>query len=315
MAPSDDEESQAESLLEVTPRTPRNGSERDPEWYNRPRNGRAGRRLIVVASVGLVLVFATSAVMWRHQGSKHVPQIQRRLPVSGTTNLWSLFGWPWWSTSSSPGPSPAPFPQPAPTPAPTALPLPTQGCICLFDVDRTLTAKQGVDGCPGVQLVPGVQDTAFGGGPLSLSQVGQNPRGGGCDGCKLGVISAGSAGLDDEKKAIELGLNLSIPMQSWSESGTITAPLVTGCVDARKPECADGIVKWYKDKENIEIPPNEVYFFDDSHGMNVHGFAQRGYNAHQVSCASRDASMNGAVGLCGATANEVSKKKGTSMCI
>jgi len=204
------------------------------------------------------------------------------------------------------------MPQTVVTPSPAPPPPPRLGCLCLFDVDRTLTAKQGAKECPGVQLKPNVQDTAFGGGPLTLSQVGQNPRTGECTGCKIGVISAGSAGFADEK--VTLDQDLGVSKQPWSGPNEITAPLVTGCVDEKKPQCAEGIVKWYMDHEHTQIPADEVYFFDDSQHINIDGFAQRGYNAHQISCASRDSSMNGAIGLCGATIEEIAKRKGTSMC-
>ena len=56
-----------------------------------------------------------------------------------------------------------------PPPAPSA-------CLCVFDVDRTLTGKQGLaDGtqCAGNKIVDGVWDSAYGGGTLTLSQAAQ----------------------------------------------------------------------------------------------------------------------------------------------
>lgn len=56
------------------------------------------------------------------------------------------------------------------TPGPSA-------CLCVFDVDRTLTGKQGLaegSQCPANRLVEGVWDSAYGGGTLTLSEGGQN---------------------------------------------------------------------------------------------------------------------------------------------
>ena len=58
------------------------------------------------------------------------------------------------------------------TPPPTP-----SACICIFDVDRTLTGKQGLaegSQCPGNKIVDGVWDTAYGGGILTLSAAAQN---------------------------------------------------------------------------------------------------------------------------------------------
>ena len=59
------------------------------------------------------------------------------------------------------------------TPAPPA----PSACICIFDVDRTLTGKQGLaegSQCPANKIVDGVWDTAYGGGILTLSAAAQN---------------------------------------------------------------------------------------------------------------------------------------------
>eukprot|EP00972_Heterocapsa_arctica_P073898 10909204-Heterocapsa_arctica.AAC.1 len=44
-------------------------------------------------------------------------------------------------------------------------------CLCVFDVDRTLTGKQhaGSGECPRNQEVPEISDDAYGGGTLHLS--------------------------------------------------------------------------------------------------------------------------------------------------
>merc|ERR1719343_1645035 len=75
-------------------------------------------------------------------------------------------------------------------------------CLCAFDVDRTLTAKQwsefggrGTKKCPNVSQVEHSYDTAFGGGQLTLSafSVG-GMRNTPCGACYPGTVSAGSLG-------------------------------------------------------------------------------------------------------------------------
>jgi len=46
-------------------------------------------------------------------------------------------------------------------------------CLCVFDVDRTLTGKQGrIAQCPADHVHPAIWDTAYGGGQLMLSDLG-----------------------------------------------------------------------------------------------------------------------------------------------
>mmetsp|Transcript_50801 Transcript_50801/g.163057 ORF Transcript_50801/g.163057 Transcript_50801/m.163057 type:complete len:142 (-) Transcript_50801:67-492(-) len=67
----------------------------------------------------------------------------------------------------------------------------SKGCLCLFDIDRVLTAKPG---CPGSRVVAGVYDNAYGGGPMTLSALGQGIGQTACGRCALGAVSAGSGG-------------------------------------------------------------------------------------------------------------------------
>mmetsp|Transcript_37756 Transcript_37756/g.121436 ORF Transcript_37756/g.121436 Transcript_37756/m.121436 type:complete len:142 (+) Transcript_37756:182-607(+) len=67
----------------------------------------------------------------------------------------------------------------------------SKGCLCLFDIDRILTAKPG---CPGSRVVAGVYDNAYGGGPMTLSVLGQGIGQTACGRCALGAVSAGSGG-------------------------------------------------------------------------------------------------------------------------
>lgn len=181
-------------------------------------------------------------------------------------------------------------------------------CLCLFDVDRTLTGKQSMAAkCPGNQAHPGVFDSAFGGGDLVLSDLSLNLKSTFCGKCHLGVVSAGSAG-GPEMKAVLQG-QLPGAGNVWSGPSPITSPLVIGCGDAVKAQCAKGIVEWYQKQKHVTIAPKDVHFFDD-HTGNVNGFGEFGYNARQVSCGSRE----GIVGLCGGQVAEVVDAPGIAAC-
>lgn len=185
-------------------------------------------------------------------------------------------------------------------------------CLCLFDVDRTLTGKQGQAGqCPGNEPHPGVLDNAFGGGDLTLSPLGQKLASTFCGQCHLGIVSQGGAGGPDMKAVLQtsfVGAG-----EAWSGPGHITSPLVIGCADPLKAKCAKGIVDWYYNEQHVDIPANEVYFFDD-HTGNTNGFDAFGFNARQVSCASRDASNGNSIGLCGAQLEEIVRETGVVNC-
>lgn len=183
-------------------------------------------------------------------------------------------------------------------------------CLCLFDVDRTLTGKQGfAGGCPGNRVYAGIHDEAYGGGDLTLSALGQGIHTTFCGQCHIGIVSAGGASGFPMRNALETSLKVD---HLWSSPTSVISPLVIGCKNSVKATCASNIVSWYKTENGIAIPPHEVYFFDDTTG-NTAGFAAYGFNARQVSCASRDAATAN-VGLCGATPQEVVRVKGVFNC-
>ena len=75
-------------------------------------------------------------------------------------------------------------------------------CLCIFDIDRTLTASQAAarkgshNQCPAAHSFdhPYIKDTAYGGGgPLAFSEVGQHIENSFCKECWLGIISTGDA--------------------------------------------------------------------------------------------------------------------------
>lgn len=64
------------------------------------------------------------------------------------------------------------------------------GCLCVFDIDRTLTGRQGLGppGCPSNEVQRGVYDDAYGGGELTLSPLARSGLGGtACGGCRTRV--------------------------------------------------------------------------------------------------------------------------------
>lgn len=190
----------------------------------------------------------------------------------------------------------------------------SQACLCVFDVDRTLTGKQGAgpDQCPGNREVAGVFDPAYGGGTLHLSPLGQSVGSTFCSKCKLGIVSAGSAGEEDERSELLKQIGGSARTageRAWSGPHPVTSPLVFGCPDPEKADAVQGIVDWYYQNAGVTILQNEVFFFDD-HTGNTQGFAEKGFNARQVSCQSRE----GIIGHCGATPEEIVRELGVFDC-
>eukprot|EP00443_Scrippsiella_acuminata_P024140 CAMPEP_0115355240 /NCGR_PEP_ID=MMETSP0270-20121206/99004_1 /TAXON_ID=71861 /ORGANISM="Scrippsiella trochoidea, Strain CCMP3099" /LENGTH=227 /DNA_ID=CAMNT_0002777607 /DNA_START=72 /DNA_END=751 /DNA_ORIENTATION=- len=176
-----------------------------------------------------------------------------------------------------------------------ALGGPGGACLCLFDIDRTLTGKQSVASptCPQNSVQHNVYDSAYGRGDLTLSGLGQHVGSTACARCKLGIVSHGTAGGNSMKAKIRSLIQGSgyIPNR-WSYPNNIDSPLVLGC--SYKPSCVRGVVDWYN-RQGSGISPNQVYMFDDIKD-NVESFHGTGFNAHQVSCSSRDWGEGGRIG-------------------
>jgi len=198
--------------------------------------------------------------------------------------------------------------------------LPPQ-CLCVFDVDRTLTGKQGKEAeCPNAKIQTGITDTAYGGGIMMLSEVGQNIDKTFCGKCYHGIVSAGEAsgGLSPERKVLlgVIGTNASLS-STWSDifphTGPETSSLVLGWPDGQKQNAVKLIVEWFMTEHNKYIPASMVHFFDDR-ADNVGPFEGTGFNAHQISCNSRDSSDQDVIGLCGAELSEIVEAKGITTC-
>jgi hypothetical protein len=190
--------------------------------------------------------------------------------------------------------------------------------LCVFDIDRTLTGKQGdMASCPEDAIQPGISDWAYGGGTLTLSQLALNLAGTFCHGCHLATISAGSAageGSDERARLYEkLSEGGDLPVSVWNAGGCTVqdSPLVTGCADGNKQNAIPGIQQWYKSNSGANIADSDVYFFDDR-SMNVAPFKNLPYNARQISCETRD--LSGSIGLCGARLSEVQRVAGVHLC-
>lgn len=182
------------------------------------------------------------------------------------------------------------------------------GCLCLYDVDRTLTAKQGnADECHlSWAELHGVYDTAFGGGTLVLSLLAEKAGGPACHECRRGIVSSSHAGGPEMQTILRSKLGVA---DHFSYASDITSPLVLECGVGVKHHCALGILDWYLKTQNILIKPQDVHLFDDD-AENLVGFDVHGMNAHQVSCASRD----GSHGRCGGHPDEVQLGRGTTFC-
>jgi len=202
-------------------------------------------------------------------------------------------------------------PAPPPAPPPTGEKRPhgpqVSQCLCVFDVDRTLTAKQGWYDCAGTEAHNEVPDWAYNGGSLILSDLALGIRESeACGSCYLGMVSAGTASGPD---SIERGILDGLVDPQYDVGGYVEgcpSPVwgtkVMACGEGIKQRAVDDIITWLGNN-GVNIDTNQVHFFDDKVN-NVEGFVNspHGYHGHMVSCASRDGNRGG----CGGTRAELS---------
>lgn len=196
----------------------------------------------------------------------------------------------------------------------TTTPDPSEfSCLCIFDIDRTLTAKQGHKECPDTQEMPGIRDDAYDGGTLILSNLALNLENTFCAKCHMGIVTAGVAsgpGSPMRAKILELLTTERTLTDHWSEAGNVVSSLVTSAPDTHKQEYVRKIIDWFKNVKNVSIADSLVHFFDDR-PINVEPFMGTGFNAREISCASRDGS---ALGLCGGQQEEAVIDGGIQIC-
>lgn len=202
-------------------------------------------------------------------------------------------------------------------------------CLCMFDVDRTLTAKQGnPEDCPGDHELP-IHDTAYAGGKLTLSPVGQSISNTFCSMCFVGIVTAGDcSGHGSEERSLliqKLSAHGKLVSTEWSgpslfgedrkncSDAEVHSTLVVGCSDGTKQYAVAKVVKWLETAQGVSIAAQNVWHFDDRTN-NILPFIGTGFNARQVSCESRDYSSGGAIGKCGATKSELVDSNGIFMC-
>jgi len=199
---------------------------------------------------------------------------------------------------------------------------PTESCLCVFDIDRTLTGTQGdTTKCPDNLEKKGVADIAYGlqsHGDLTLSALAQHVGDTFCAACYRGICSSGvSSGKNDKEREVLLqaigGSNASLS-STWSDAhiGGVKSALVLNAQHGAKEKAVRQIVDWFA-TQDVLIPDKQVYFFDDDEG-NVKPFEQTGFNAHHVSCVTRDTQRGSSVGYCGATPAEVKRTSGVTVC-
>lgn len=201
-------------------------------------------------------------------------------------------------------------------------------CLCVFDIDRTLTCKQGwADQCEGTVEQSGTEDTAFSGGGMVLSQAAANLQDTFCGGCLRGIVSAGDGGgtgSGEQGKLSEVILDADKAGEaSWQdinydENAEVSSPLVVHAKDGNKHDSVRSMLQWISTHQGVDIKDENVWFFDDLL-KNVEGFRGSGFNARQISCKSRGpveqwVAWDGRVGGCGAVVDEIVPDKGVHIC-
>ena len=221
----------------------------------------------------------------------------------------------------------------------TCPPRTVSDCLCVFDMDRTLTSRETSDpGCQTSKKIPGARSAGYCFDNLWWSEMAQkintDPT---CKSCKIGVISAGNADGAGQREAFgnligdkaKVGLYSSTP---WNEAfghgcQSQSYPGLVGCGD--KGIALKNIIEYWRNK-GVEF--QRVNFYDDrvDHINQVANKAEAGAYGHvdvrakQVSCPSRDnggdcqtrhgCSYSGEIGCCGGQANEFNIKNPKEIC-
>jgi len=127
------------------------------------------------------------------------------------------------------------------------------------------------------------------------------------------VAAPGASG--PRERAI-LAQQLGSPGADFTPWQSPASPFLIGCPNGKKQDAAQNLVSWFHSEKGIYIAPSRVFMFDDL-AENIQGFQGpqgHGMNAHQISCASRDPSDNGKLGLCGGRVEEINLAAGVTLC-
>lgn len=203
-------------------------------------------------------------------------------------------------------------------------------CLCVFDIDRTLTGKQSdKEQCPRNRVLD-MSDEGYGGGKATLSALSaEGIAATFCNTCYLGITSAGH-GSGEGSEWNEYILNHIMrgerhdsfiaahpEYKQWSTGTNVHSPYVLGQGNKIKQDSVELLRLWYGMPErDVCIPPGEVYFFGDR-TENIEPFSRMGLNSREISCASRDPELyggSGMVGYCGATPEEIRREPGNILC-
>lgn len=195
-------------------------------------------------------------------------------------------------------------------------------CLCLFDVDRTLTGKPDRGRPCNITRRRGVRDCAYGCTDLHTSALSEHLADTFCGReCFVGILSAGDvSGPSSDERTLLWSMLRALPHGSalpgdaasaWGEASRAAAgrrharPLLTSAWDRHKQRFVPSILDWYREHTGVRVAPGRVFFFDDRED-NVAAFAGSEYNALQVSCGSRHTLRNGEdLGLCGGAPSEL----------
>jgi len=206
-------------------------------------------------------------------------------------------------------------------------------CLCVFDIDRTLTAKQGwAEKCKDhhVTELKGIQDAAYAQGTMIASELAQSMGASFCGKCWHGIVTAGVAsgpGSAEREHVLEyIGGTARTGTRYWQDikfqpQTDIQSSLVIQAKDGNKQDSVKKMVQWWRNVKKIDVADEDVYFFDDM-AENVKPFEGTGFNAFQISCAVRGpaeaipGAYDGKIGGCGGAFTEldVEKKKGVHLC-
>lgn len=186
-------------------------------------------------------------------------------------------------------------------------------CLCVFDVDRTLTSKQGHNDCPNTEPHPEIPDWAYYGGTLIVSEMMMRLQDSFCGQCYFGAVSAGTA--SGPNSAERAHFDSMVPAQynvgGWVDGcpSPVSGTKILACGEGAKQTAVRDILTWMNQNHGISIADERVFFFDDKQN-NIEGFQWTNYNAKQISCNSRDGNR----GLCGGTFAEFTGETGNKLC-